>query len=214
MLYIETLLPLLKRADIGIITYFSMTGDIPFNPEYGVTFQRLREQRNYKREDFNNFTERAVQYFEEGRSGISFDRLDALLQDMNVLPKDFANLLYEGEKDYFIEIYDKIERAYYDEDNQTLVEIYQNKYKSVYVDHRIIALSAKALYGRLNDDEIEEVSDFFMAVEHWTTFEQSAVCLVSELELSLVRSLTKDFFKTSDLLANEHAYRKNLYNQE
>lgn len=82
--------------------------------KYGKAFHDLRIQHGFSLSAFEELgiAKSTLSNFENGKSMLSFDRLDFALQKMNVSPLDYSLMINNGEQDNYISIFDEIEHAY------------------------------------------------------------------------------------------------------
>lgn len=215
----ETDLPILKleklllKLGISLVDFISNSSKDYINPLYGSYFKEIREQRGYQLCDYQNIgvSSQELNAFEEGKYMFRFDKLEEIFENMDLVASDFHRILTDGHTDVFIDIFEKIEAAYHAHDEVILEKIYKEYSETGFVDHQMVAISAKTCYSSLSEDEILQVSDFLMGVEHWTTFELSIFsCVVNYLDYRLVSSLAKEFLKNKENLIMGYYYKKCL----
>ncbi|MDR0300352.1 MAG: hypothetical protein LBI13_09820 [Streptococcaceae bacterium] len=123
---------------------------------------------------------------------LNFDQLDEALQQMNVTMHEYSYFLNNGKNDYFIEVFEEIDNAFYLQDRERLEKIYQH-YIS-YKEGRLIALSAKACYGKLEEHEIEEISEYLFTIERWGAKELWIFTdTIDQLTTPLIKELIDEF---------------------
>lgn len=95
--------------------------------KYGKAFHDLRIKHGFSLSAFEELgiAKSTLSNFENGKSMLSFDRLDSALQKMNVSPLDYSIMINNGEQESYISIFDEIEHAYYQREIKRLKEIYQ-----------------------------------------------------------------------------------------
>ncbi len=207
---------------------------------YGELFHEIREQRGYSECYFISLgvSSYRLQLFEEGKIMLGYDIVDAMLQEMHVTEDDFSHHLNKGQDDEFVEIFNRIEQAYYKNDVKTLkqIEMYMNEYAQnieeiekeqnkrekvedypvemltrQFSDYRMIALSAKSCYTTLEDKEKEEVADFLMGVDIWTRFTLAVfAAVVMDLEYATIRTFLQEFWKEEKLFEDNIHYRNRI----
>lgn len=84
---------------------------------YGEVFKMLREERELKTSDFKEYgiSKSTLEKFESGRGNLPFDKLDESLQMMNISLHEYNYLLNDGINDYFIDVFEEIDNAFYSE---------------------------------------------------------------------------------------------------
>lgn len=213
----ETLLKLDKLEEtviflgISMEAYLGLVHRKAIYPRYGTVFQDLREQRNVERTAFEMFglSAFAVQLFENGQIMLEFDKLDAALRMMHITLSDFEHIVNYGQEDYFIEIFKEIDSAELNEDKEKLKAIYEKNIR--YPENKMIALSAKAEFTELTEDEIVEIGDTLFGVDDFTNVELLIfVHTAKYLEHSMIETLIKEFMKISNQYEDREAYRRNI----
>ncbi|KLK95959.1 transcriptional activator, Rgg/GadR/MutR family, C- terminal domain protein [Lactococcus lactis subsp. lactis] len=149
--------------------------------------------------------------FENGKSMLSFDRLDFALQKMNVSPLDYSLMINNGEQDSYISIFDEIEQSYYQRDIKHLQEIYQGNKKGS-KEQKLVAYSAKGLYQHLLPEEIDELEDYHKGVQFWGLFELSILANIGDkLNDTLIDNILEDFLYNKAYYENDLYYRVLIY---
>ncbi|CAM3146856.1 hypothetical protein GHI93_08590 [Lactococcus hircilactis] len=198
----------LHLMDLSIFTFLFLADNVPVYRRYGEVFQLLREQRAFELESFEtiNLSKLTIQKFEEGLIMLDFAQVESALQMMHIPLYEYTYLLDKGEGDYFSEIYKKVDHAYFSDDKEVLVNVYEEAI--LYDDFRMIALATKACYQQLTKEELEEVSGFLFGVEVWTNLELFVFnYTVSQLSYALVQSIWFDLFKEFSYFQDNREYR-------
>ena len=103
-----------------------------------------------------------ISQFENGKSLVSFDKLEALLESMNLTILDYSLLVNNGLPEYFITQFQNIENAYYNQDEAELQYLYEKNLEYENESTYMIALSAKATYTQLSEKVIQESGNLFV----------------------------------------------------
>lgn len=175
--------------------------------KYGKAFHDLRIQHGFSLSAFEELgiAKSTLSNFENGKSMLSFDRLDFALQKMNVSPLDYSLMINNGEQDNYISIFDEIEHAYYQRNIKQLQYIYEiNKEGSN--EQKLIAFSARGLYRRLTIEELNEIEFYLKGVQFWGFFELSILANIGDkLDNSIINNII------DDLRYDKAYYENNLY---
>lgn len=175
--------------------------------KYGKAFHDLRIQHGFSLSAFEELgiAKSTLSNFENGKSMLSFDRLDFALQKMNVSPLDYSLMINNGEQDSYISIFDEIEQSYYQRDIKHLQEIYQVN-KEGANEQKLVAFSARGLYHRLTTSELNEVEFYLKGVQFWGFFELSILANIGD---KLTNSIIDHIIE--DLRYDKAYYENNLY---
>lgn len=175
--------------------------------KYGKAFHDLRIQHGFSLSAFEELgiAKSTLSNFENGKSMLSFDRLDFALQKMNVSPLDYSLMINNGEQDSYTSIFDEIEKAYYQRNIKQLQEIYQENSNGT-KEQKLLAYSAKGLYQHLLADEIGEIEDYLKGIQFWGLFELSLLANIGDK-----LSDTQISYILDDLLFNKIYYENDLY---
>ncbi len=176
---------------------------------YGKIFQKYREERNLSRTDFLEcqITKSALEKFENGEKSLSIEKIDAALQYMNIPLHEYSYRLNKGTNDYFIELFEEIDNAFYCEDKVRLQEIYKSGIECP--DLRLIALSAKACYSSLDPEEQKEIADYLFMIEFWGAKELWIFTdTIDQLASSTIGLLLDEFLIKSSYYRNITDYNR------
>ncbi|WP_195927883.1 Rgg/GadR/MutR family transcriptional regulator [Lactococcus lactis] len=181
--------------------------------KYGKAFHDLRIQHGFSLSAFEELgiAKSTLSNFENGKSMLSFDRLDFALQKMNVSPLDYSLMINNGEQDNYISIFDEIEHAYYQRNIKQLQYIYEiNKEGSK--EQKLIAFSARGLYRRLTIEELNEIEFYLKGVQFWGFFELSILANIGDkLDNSIIDNIIEDLRYDKAYYENNLYYRVLIY---
>ncbi|MDG6126612.1 Rgg/GadR/MutR family transcriptional regulator [Lactococcus formosensis] len=152
-----------------------------------------------------------ISQFENGKSLMSFDKLEALLEYMNLTILDYSLLVNNGLPEYFIMQFQNIEDAYYNQDEAELHQLYEKNLEYEDESTYMIALSAKATYTQLSEKEIQEVESLLSLGPLWGLYElYILIHTLEQLNMNLVWNIIETFFKNKNVfkyLKVLHEYR-------
>lgn len=181
--------------------------------KYGKAFHDLRIQHGFSLSAFEELgiAKSTLSNFENGKSMLSFDRLDFALQKMNVSPLDYSLMINNGEQDSYTAIFNEIEQAYYRRDIKELQEIYQENRNGSH-EQKLVAYSTKGLYQHLHSEEIDELEDYLKGVQFWGLFELSILANIGDkLNDTLIDYILEDFYYNKAYYENDLYYRVLIY---
>jgi Rgg/GadR/MutR family transcriptional activator len=202
---------LLKILEVSMLSYLYLTLESPVNRNYGEIFRSIREQRGYRIDDFVNvgISSTYLSLFESGQLMIPFDKIEEMMENMNLVAYDYVWAFSAGEKDNFVALFDQIECAFYKNDRNFLKQVYENRLTEKAIDQQMIAYAAKACYTELSAEEAEILVGFLMGVERWTSFELSVLsCTAPYLDNTFIYSLLRNFERHQDFLSGSMYYLK------
>lgn len=166
--------------------------------KYGKIFRNLRLQKNMSLSELNTLSgvsKATISQFENGKSLVSFDKLEALLESMNLTILDYSLLVNNGLPEYFITQFQNIEDAYYNQDEAELQHLYEKNLEYENESTYMIALSAKATYTQLSEKEIQEVESLLSVGPLWGLYElYILIHTLEQLNLNLVWNIIETFF--------------------
>lgn len=165
--------------------------------KYGESFRTLRKQHKKTLGYFESLgiSKGTLSQFENGKTLLSFDKLDMALQKMNVTMTSYILMINNSESEYFIIQFREIERAYMTRNKEKLMKIYHdNIYYEIEEDY-FIALAAKACYEKLDVEEKTQLETFFNNCEMWSRYELNLFINVmpqidQNLTLSIINKLS------------------------
>ncbi len=176
---------------------------------YGAGFKMLREERGLSSKAFEEIglKSKTLNRFEKGETMLSFNVLDEALQLIGVSLHEYSYILNNGQNDYFIELFEEIDQAFYVEDINRLKIIFETNIQ--YPENHLIALSAKACYDSLDASEQEEVSEYLFKIEHWGAKELWIFTdTIDQLSNALIHELLDEFLVKSGYFYNIPDYNR------
>ena len=179
--------------------------------KYGESFRTLRKQHKKTLEYFESLgiSKGTLSQFENGKTLLSFDKLDMALQKMNVTMTSYILMINNTESEYFIIQFKEIENAFVTRNKEKLKQIYHdNVYYEIEEDY-FIALAAKACYEELTDEEKTQLEIFFNNCEMWSRYELNLLInTMPQLDQTLVFSIISQLRqKKYDYLRIRREYR-------
>ncbi|WP_285013729.1 helix-turn-helix domain-containing protein [Lactococcus garvieae] len=177
------------------------------NPKYGVTFKKIREQKQIPLSRFKNvgISKPSVSKFERGQSMMSFENVIRCLQEMDVTLEEFDHFLNNyalSEKEMILE-----EAGYsvLKNDEGKLKELY---YRAKDLNLYLVSLSIKALFSSLNFIELEDIVDYFYEISIWSYTE---LCLflftMEQIEPKDVIYILSPFLENKHTLITSKKYQ-------
>lgn len=89
---------LLESIDLNIIDFYHMAHQEKIYARYGKIFSKIRKQNGFSRESFIHLSisEAQLKLFESGIIMFEFDKLYAMLMEMDTSLEDYSSLLDKG----------------------------------------------------------------------------------------------------------------------
>lgn len=163
-----------------------------------MVFRDLRTQKNFSLstlELLSGVSKATISQFENGKSLVSFDKLEALLECMNLTILDYSLLVNNGIPEYFIVQFQDITKAFFEKDMHKLKEIYEKNLEYDEETTYLIAISAKATFTTLSCGEIKEVESLLSTSPLWGLYEfYILIHTIDQLSVDLVWNLIQKFF--------------------
>jgi transcriptional activator, Rgg/GadR/MutR family, C-terminal domain len=171
--------------------------------KYGEVFRRLRLQKNMSLSKLNSLSgvsKATISQFENGKSLVSFDKLESLLECMNITVLDYSLIINNGLPEYFITQFQHIDDAYYNQSEVDLHRLYEKNIEYKDESTYMIALCAKATYTRLSEKEIQEVEELLSAGQLWGLYKlQVFVHTLEQINPNLVWCILEKFFENENM---------------
>lgn len=211
MMAVDKFFSCLELMDIPFETFKAFSKNNQLFKKYGEVFHELREQRNFKLEDFKlvGIAPITLSSFENGGLYLRVNYLISALDLMHISLSEYESLINEGGEDYFTDYYRQIEVAQRYGDRANLRKIYQEA--SQFEGHRMIALSAKSCLCQLDESEIEEVGSFLFGLDYLTNLELfTFIFTVKDLPTGTIECLVTDFSRSYKKYDNYLVYRRNI----
>lgn len=166
--------------------------------KYGQVFRRIRKQHGMSLSNFEGLgiSKGTLSNFENAKSMLSFEKLDAALAEMQMSVGEYTLLLNNGTPDYYITNFLEIDQAYFTNDSDKLEEIYLKNIKYETTETEILAISAKSFNKVLSKNEKKKLDKFLATTSIWSLYElYTLVCVIDQLEVSVLRRLVSDLFE-------------------
>lgn len=177
--------------------------------KYGQSFRNLRLQHHLSQKYFEKIGISAamLSVFENGKSMISFDKLDDMLQEMNVTLFDYSIMVNDGEAGSFLKVFSDIENLSYKYDRKKLNAIYED-YNQYSGNEKLIALSAKSHYAPLTPEEIKIVENYLEEVKYWGIFELLVLeNTMTSINSALLKKIAENFWDFKKYYASIVEYK-------
>ncbi|WP_350356814.1 helix-turn-helix domain-containing protein (plasmid) [Lactococcus lactis] len=165
--------------------------------KYGEVFKELRQQHNLTLEDFKKIgiSKSTISQFENGKSLLSFDKLDMALQEMNVMMSAYILIINDGESEYFLDQFEEIDYARLQGDEAKLKNIYKRNLKYETKVGLQIGIAAKAGYEDLDIKSLRSIEEYFEKCVFWTRFDLFLlVHTADQISNQLLLSVVERFF--------------------
>lgn len=181
------------------------------NKMYGHAFRKLRLSKGYSLSYFSriNISKATISDFENGRTIINIEKLDMMLNEMNVSLSEFDLLLNNYVPIFQEEFLLELEEADYHQNQIKIRKLYAEAAESFY---KWEALAAKACLKELSQSDIDEISIFIRNIKEWGYFELTFAYFVVEwLKTDLIVEVMNDFERKNK---NEYIiakYRRRLF---
>lgn len=181
--------------------------------KYGEIFRQLRKQRGLSTSSFKylGISKTTISNFENGKQMMAFDRVEAALREMHLTLADYQLALNNGIPDHFIEAFHRIETAYLKNDIAKLAFLYQEYIDSYDERDYFIALSAKAGYTQLSQQECEDIMNYLGKIQDWNLFDLSVFTNnITQLPMEFSFRLLGDFWLKRHAFIHSSTYRRAL----
>ena len=144
---------------------------------YGHAFQNVRNQKQVSLSYFElmGFSKGNISKFERGEIMMGFEKVDVLLQLMNVSLGEYELVLNNFVQNYQDEMIKILEEADVLGDKKRLNQLLQESYEET---NYWLVLAIKACTVRLSQEECEKVTEYLYRVKVWGYFELSIAYFV------------------------------------
>lgn len=159
---------------------------------YGEKFKEIRNQKQLSLSYFEGvgIDKSDLSKFERGKRMIGFERVDAMLQYMDVSLSEYELIINNFVPDFQEFFLNEVDKADFLEDKIKLQKLYDEAEVSGY---RLLAFASKARIKKLNEKEISYVLEKLNKVVAWGYFELSVLYFVLDnLSTVEIRSLFRD----------------------
>lgn len=181
--------------------------------KYGQVFKILRLQHRLSLRDFERIglSKSTLSSFENGKTLISFDKLDLALQEMHTTFRSYMLMLNNDEEDYWLNQFKNIEKAYFSNDFSSLKQIYSENITYDLEENQVIALSAKACYSKLSPTEVSYIEDKLKSYHVWHSYEMYIlVNTLEEIDPKLLYNIIEKMLSQNKLYLKEITEFRNL----
>lgn len=163
------------------------------NKIYGHKFREIRNQKRIPLSFFQRLgvDKSNLSKFERGETMMGIEKLDMMLQEINVSLAEYELAINNFFPDFQEEFIEEIEGADFSENRIRLQQLYIEAYESGY---QLLALSAKACCEELSETEKQVVLEYLRQIEQWGYFELSILyfCL-DNLATESIFEIMKEF---------------------
>lgn len=172
--------------------------------EYGKSFKEIRHQKGISLnhlEELSGVSKATISQFENGKSLLSYEKLEKILEALDVTLRDYSLVTNKGKIEEFILQFQKIECYFINKDEAGLKEIYTQYINKEEQNFRLLALSAKARYDSLSNEECQILEKYFSLGVDWGLFDLYVLSNVVEyISIDLLIDLL------DELLSNQNFY--------
>lgn len=147
--------------------------------QYGKLFRQLRNQKHLGLSYFQKLgiPSANLSRFERGKSMMNFERVDSMLQEMNVSLAEYELMLNNFIPNFQEAFLEEVEDADFNDDFEKLKTLYDEAYESGY---SLLALAVKARFEHLNPKEITIITSHLNKIERWGYFELSLTYFIMD----------------------------------
>ena len=165
---------------------------------YGEAFKEIRIHKEMslgELEYISGISKSTLSQLENGKLMLSFDKLDQALDAMYVTLQDYYFVLNEGNTQYAISQFNKIQYYFIKKRYDKLTEIYEINIKNGEKGTDLIALCAKICYSPLSPKELKKIEAYFTSGLEWSLYDiRVLVHMISQLNLDLLFNILQEFF--------------------
>lgn len=139
--------------------------------KYGEVFKILRKQHDLKLSDFEHLgiSKGTLSQFENGKTLLSFDKLESALELMHVMMSAYILTINNGVSEYYLTQFIDIDKASIQKDEAKLKEI--EKRNLIYEESCAVSLAARANYTELSVNQLNEVEEYLKNCRIWSRYE-------------------------------------------
>ena len=178
---------------------------------YGEVFKQIRTQKKLPLSYFQKLgVEKGdISRFERGKTMMGLERIDAMLQEMNVSLAEYELILNHFVSDYHEEFLEELEKFDIQDNQNKLSQLYEEARGSGY---KWLAYAVKARQKKLSLSEKEEIKIFLEEVEVWGYFELSLVYFVLDnLKTETLIQIMNIFEKKNRNYLGIFKYRRRIF---
>lgn len=146
---------------------------------YGAVFRTIRQQKGLSLSYFEKlgFDKSSIARFERGETMIGLERVDVMLQAMNVSLAEYELILNYFVPNFQEEFLFELEQAEQHLDRTKMEQLYEEVKETEY---HFLALAAKAKLNGLTASEIQQIMSYLDKVKQWGEFELALTFAVLE----------------------------------
>lgn len=202
---------LLERLNLNIIDFYHVIHKEKIYARYGKIFTQIRKQSGFSREAFAHLSvsEEQMKLFESGLIMFEFDKLYAILMEMNISLEDYCTLLDKGSESPIEFLWKQVDLAYYRGDTPKLKSLYEGLAECN--EHFFLSLCLKGMVDNISDQERIAIKKYFITREYWTTrelfiFQYSAKFLSSDY----LKLVCENLLYSKTLFKEKNTYPRRL----
>jgi transcriptional activator, Rgg/GadR/MutR family, C-terminal domain len=162
---------LLGSIDLNIIDFYHVAHQEKIYARYGKIFSKIRKQNGFSRESFIHLSisEAQLKLFESGIIMFEFDKLYAMLMEMDTSLEDYCSLLDKGSESPIESLLKQVDLAYYSADTMKLNNLYEDLNECS--EYFFLALCLKGMLEKVSEQERLEIKKYLITREYWTNQE-------------------------------------------
>ena len=181
--------------------------------KYGEVFKELRKQHRRTLKDFEKvgISNATLSQFENGKSMLAFDKLEAALHEMHVTMAAYILMINNGESEYFLSEFIEIDKASITRDTDKLKNIYRSNSLYGAEEDCAISVAARAGYEELSPSDKETIEKYFTSCILWSRYELYLLINTAEqIDSLLLIELIDKFFSNKYYYLRERQEFKHL----
>lgn len=178
---------------------------------YGKNFRLIRKQKGLPLSYFQRvgIDKIGLSRFERGLSMMGFEKVDVMLQEMNVSLAEYELVINHFVPDFQEEFLFEVEEADFAQDEKKLKSLYKEAKESGF---SYLALSVKSRFEKLTLSEINFVVKLLTEVTSWGYFELSiAYFVLDNLDTLTIQSLMSNFEQKNQNYFGIYKYRRRIF---
>lgn len=176
---------------------------------YGYTFKEIRTQKNLSLSFFEPIVKKTnLIKFERGETMLSIERIDSLLQKIDVSLAEYELMLNHFTHDYKEEFLIELEEADFKHDKVKLQQLLEEADEDVF---KWLFLATKSCLSALTSNECKKITEHLQSISKWGFFELSILYFVLDnLEIEDIISIMKEFEAKNKNYYNISKYRRKI----
>lgn len=178
---------------------------------YGMIFRQIREQKQLPLSYFEKYGVRKsnLARFERGETMMGFERVDIMLQAMDVSLSDYALFYNYYLPDYQEHFLFEIEQAELNLNYQRIEKLHE---EIAFSENKLLILSVKSKIKKLTSEEVEFILSYLRRAQHWSYFELTLnQDIVDYINTEEIQELLEVFEKKIGFYYDVMKYRRKVH---